>query len=82
MGSPEDEPGANANEWPRHPVTLTHPFWIQGTEVTNQQYLELAQWALDNGHATASASSLRDALDGNTGQPVFQALADSTSGAE
>lgn len=65
MGSPPDESGHNINEV-QHTVTLTTPFMIQATEVTNQQYCDLAQWAYDNGYCTATTSSLRDALDGST----------------
>jgi len=65
MGSPEDELGRYDNET-LHQVTLTHPFYIQNTEVTNQQYMELAQWAVDSGYAVATTSSLLDALDGST----------------
>jgi formylglycine-generating enzyme required for sulfatase activity len=64
MGSPPTEPGRH-NDETQHEVTLTTPFEIQATEVTNQQYAALAQWALDHGHVTATASSLRDALDGS-----------------
>jgi len=66
MGAPEDELGSDDDERPQHWVTLTHDFYIQATEVTNQQYADLAQWALSRGHVTATSSSLRDALDGST----------------
>jgi formylglycine-generating enzyme required for sulfatase activity len=65
MGSPEDEPGRYTNET-QHWVTLTHGIYVQTTEVTNQQYMELAQWAYDHGYATATSSQLRDNLDGST----------------
>jgi formylglycine-generating enzyme required for sulfatase activity len=65
MGSPTDENGRYTDET-QHQVTLTHDFWMQSTEVTNQQYANLAQWAFDNGYCTATTSSLRDALDGST----------------
>jgi formylglycine-generating enzyme required for sulfatase activity len=64
MGSPPDEPGHNSDEY-RHTVTLTTPFLMSSTEVTNQQYADLAQWAFDNGYCTATSSSLLDALDGS-----------------
>jgi len=67
MGSPEHELGRYNHET-QHEVTLTRPFCIQTTEVTNQQYMELAQWAVDNGYATAATSSLNDALDGSTAE--------------
>jgi len=66
MGSPEDELGAEEHEWPRHEVALTYDFYIQSTEVTNQQFADMAQWAYDRGIATATATSLRDNLDGST----------------
>ncbi len=65
MGSPTDEPGRLEGET-QHQVTLTHGCYVQITEVTNQQYMELAQWAYDHGHATATNSELRDNLDGST----------------
>jgi len=67
MGSPtgaQGEQGRNSDEV-QHEVTLTTSFLMQATEVTNGQYAELAQWALDHGHCTATSSSLRDALDGS-----------------
>jgi len=40
MGSPSDEPGADSDEdeWPQHQVTLTQPFYMQQTEVTQAQW--------------------------------------------
>jgi len=64
MGSPPDEPG-HYNET-QHLVTLTRSFYLQSTEVTNQQYADMAQWAYDRGYCTATSGSLRDALDGST----------------
>ncbi len=37
MGSPADEPGRNADEV-QHYVTLTRPFWLARTEVTQAQW--------------------------------------------
>ncbi|MBD3337230.1 MAG: SUMF1/EgtB/PvdO family nonheme iron enzyme [Candidatus Eisenbacteria bacterium] len=65
MGSPEDEYGHESDEV-QHTVTLTTPFYLSSTEVTNQQYADLAQWAYGEGYCTATSSSLRDALDGST----------------
>jgi len=65
MGSPESEYDRDSDET-QHTVTLTTPFHVSATEVTNQQYAELAQWAYDQGYCTATSSSLRDALDGST----------------
>ena len=38
MGSPVDEPGRSDNEGPRHGVTITEPFYMQQTEVTQAQW--------------------------------------------
>jgi formylglycine-generating enzyme required for sulfatase activity len=38
MGSNASEPDAFEREFPRHSVTLTEGFWIDQTEVTNEQY--------------------------------------------
>ncbi len=65
MGSPTTEPLRFTNET-EHQVTLTHGIYVQTTEVTNLQYMELAQWAYDNGYVTATSASLTDNLDGST----------------
>jgi formylglycine-generating enzyme required for sulfatase activity len=67
MGSPttEVEHDSRGDET-QHQVTLTHSFYMQATEVTNQQYRDLAQWAYDNGYVTATTSGLYDKLDGST----------------
>ena len=65
MGSPPDEPGIAGNE-DQHEVTLTRGFYIFATEVTNQQFRDMAQWAYDHGHVTATSSQLLDNLDGST----------------
>lgn len=65
MGSPTNEPGRQPNEI-QHQVILTRGFFVKRTEVTNQQYMELAQWAFDHGYVTADSSSLYDNLDGST----------------
>ena len=38
MGSPSDEPGRSSNEGPQHQVTLTQPFYMMTTEVTQAQW--------------------------------------------
>jgi formylglycine-generating enzyme required for sulfatase activity len=43
---------------PEHEVTLTHDFLLGTTEVTNQQFREVAQWAVDSGYATVSGNQL------------------------
>lgn len=65
MGSPADELG-RFDEETQHEVTLTTSFEMASTEVTNQQYADLAQWAFDQNYCTATSTSLRDALDGAT----------------
>jgi len=65
MGAPDDELGTSNDERPQHTVTLTHDFNLQSTEVTNQQYIEMAQWAFNRGYATVASGKLRDALDGS-----------------
>jgi hypothetical protein len=60
MGSPTTEPGRSADET-QHQVTLTRGFSMQTTEVTNQQYRDMVQWAYDNGYVTATSTSVRDA---------------------
>jgi len=64
MGSPTGEPGRYSYET-QHTVTLTDDFSISQTEITNQQYADLAKWAYDNGYCTANSSSLKDNLDGS-----------------
>jgi formylglycine-generating enzyme required for sulfatase activity len=66
MGSPTTEPTRYSDET-QHQVTLTHGIYVQTTEVTNQQYMELAQWAYDHGYVTVSGDYfLHDNLDGST----------------
>ena len=38
MGSPSSEPGRYSDEGPQHQVTLTQPFYMQQTEVTQAQW--------------------------------------------
>ena len=68
MGAPVEEPYSGSDERPQHSVTLTHAFYLQVTEVTNQQYRDLAQWAYNQYPplVTFSNGALRDALDGST----------------
>ena len=65
MGSPADEPGRQLGET-QHQVTLTHGVYVQTTEVTNQKYRDMAQWAYDHGYVTATSTFLYDNLDGST----------------
>ena len=65
MGSPEHESGAASDEHPIHSVTLTNPFDLQITELTNQQFMETAQWAFDRMPQllTVIDGAIHDALD-------------------
>jgi formylglycine-generating enzyme required for sulfatase activity len=65
MGSPNDEACRDFGET-RHDVTLSRNFSIQETEVTNAQYRDMAQWALDNGYATLGDRALNDAIGYST----------------
>ena len=65
MGSAADELGHNGDE-SRHPVTLTSDFYMYSTEVTNREYADLAQWALDNGYCSVVGTRLYDNLDSST----------------
>jgi formylglycine-generating enzyme required for sulfatase activity len=65
MGSPTTEPERWDDE-AQHQVTLTHGVYVQTTEVTNQQYRDMAQWAYDHGYVTATSTFLYDNLDGST----------------
>jgi len=65
MGAPADEPGSEIEEWPQHAITLSRDFYMQTTEVTNEQFRKLAQWAYDRGYVTASSSSLQDNMGSN-----------------
>ncbi len=50
----------------RHHVNLNNGFFLGKTEITNQEFVELGNWAITNGHATTTESSMLDALDGST----------------
>jgi formylglycine-generating enzyme required for sulfatase activity len=65
MGSPEDENSHESNET-QHTVILTTSFAMFSTEVTNQQYADLAQWANYCGYCTVVGSTVRDAIGGST----------------
>ena len=62
MGSPESEVGHLGDETP-HPVTLTNDFLMFSIEVTNQQYADLAGWALGNGYCEVVGTRLYVNLD-------------------
>ncbi|MEN8007146.1 MAG: formylglycine-generating enzyme family protein [Candidatus Krumholzibacteriota bacterium] len=50
----------------RHRVQLTYTHFMSKTEITNQEFVELGNWAIEEGHATTTESSMLDALDGST----------------
>jgi formylglycine-generating enzyme required for sulfatase activity len=62
-GAPVEEPGTYLDERPQHTVLLTHDFYIQTTEVTNQQYMEMLQWAADHDLVTATDTVVWDKMD-------------------
>ncbi len=41
MGSPADESGRDNDDFPQHEVTLSHPFWITQTPVTQKQWKDV-----------------------------------------
>ncbi|MFP4052286.1 MAG: formylglycine-generating enzyme family protein [Phycisphaerae bacterium] len=43
MGSPAEELGRDDDEGPRRIVTITHPYYVGSTEVTQQQYAAVMQ---------------------------------------
>ncbi|MBU8870859.1 MAG: formylglycine-generating enzyme family protein [Gemmatimonadales bacterium] len=61
-----DTLGTNSEE-PQY-VILTDRFHMAETEVTNRQFMEVLQWALDQDFVTASTASIQDALDGSTSE--------------
>jgi formylglycine-generating enzyme required for sulfatase activity len=71
MGSPSDEPDRSPNET-LHKVTLSRPYYLQTTEVTNEQF---ERWSAD--HVTTQhlrgtgGPNLRDAGLGGPRQPVL-----------
>ncbi len=64
MGSPTTELERYSDET-QHQVTLTHGIYVQATEVTNQQYRDMAQWAYDHEYVIVENYNLRDNLDGS-----------------
>jgi len=50
----------------QHAVTLTRDFFLAQHEVSNAEYLQLLQWAYDQGLVTATTAEVRDNLDGST----------------
>jgi formylglycine-generating enzyme required for sulfatase activity len=65
MGSPDTEP-SRQNDEDQHWVQLSRNFYMSETEVTNQQYIDALNWAVENGKVTSSTTIVRDNLDGST----------------
>jgi formylglycine-generating enzyme required for sulfatase activity len=75
IGSPDDELGSQSDERPQLSITLSNDFYVKATEVTNQQYIALAQWAYNRGHCQVTSDRsddliLMDVLDGSM-QPIY-----------
>ena len=47
-----------------HEVTLTRDFLLGGHEITNAEFLEMLQWAFDQGLVTATRDMVLDNMDG------------------
>ncbi len=69
MGSPSNESCRSDFEG-QHGVGLTGDFIMKTTEVTNEQYISMAQWAVDNGYATADRFGVND----NIGESHYELL--------
>jgi formylglycine-generating enzyme required for sulfatase activity len=50
----------------RHHVGLGNSFYLCKTEITNQEYVELGNWAIEQGIASVTETSLLDGLDNST----------------
>jgi len=73
MGSPEDEARRSRYEV-QHLVNLTHDFWMKRTEVTNEEYRRLAQWALDQDMIEMTGDSIIVLRDKFGAQNLFLTL--------
>ncbi|MDX2474171.1 MAG: SUMF1/EgtB/PvdO family nonheme iron enzyme [Candidatus Krumholzibacteria bacterium] len=78
MGSPISEPGRTESETP-HQVTLTHDFWMKAHEVTNEEYRQAAQWALEQGLIEITGDTIRVLRDVGNGKNFFLSLTASGS---
>jgi len=58
--------GKEADDETPHEVTLTRRFEMSENEISNGQFIEILQWALDQGHVTVADTVVVDALDGST----------------
>jgi formylglycine-generating enzyme required for sulfatase activity len=58
--------GCRSADEENHTVILTSDFLMQTTEVTNGQFAEVMQWAVDMGYAVVSDGQVFDTLDGSS----------------
>lgn len=61
MGSPTSEPGRDNGSFDselQRTVTLTRSFLIKSTEVTTQEFVEVYNWALDQGYISISGDDI------------------------
>jgi formylglycine-generating enzyme required for sulfatase activity len=63
MGSSSDSAERDADET-QHPVTLTGDFYMKSTEVTNQEFMVMLQWAYDQGLVYADQYTVTDDFSG------------------
>ena len=59
------EMGRDADEVLHH-VGLGRDFYLQKHEITNQEYVEMGNYAIGEGYASTTESALLDGLDGST----------------
>ena len=81
MGSPPVEPGRRADET-LHSVILSTSFYMAETEVTNEQYAEMAQWAFDNSHCIIHATLADSDIVDNMGDTPWELLEMTAGGCE
>jgi formylglycine-generating enzyme required for sulfatase activity len=66
----------SSNATPVHTVTLTHPFELGRTEITNSQFVDALQWAYNQGLVTADETSVTaygmEVLDLDSGNSQIQ----------
>ena len=65
MGSSGGE-GCRSGFEAQHDVTVNLDFVMKATEVTNAEFIAMAQWAYDRGYVTANVYGVNDNLDGST----------------
>jgi len=60
----------------RHRVQISYTHYMGKTEITNQEFVELGNWAIDSLLVTTTESSMLDALDGSTAELINFDFAD------